>query len=167
MMKYNLLQYSRIAPRRNERVGWLNRVKRLPRYPGAFLLFAFCMGASCERHTKLTIEGGNPPKFVMSGNGILTAVRVGGPEVQRDAEGEARFLHWVVEIKSGRRRVEELSPLTYGVVPEGFQQIYPENGEAPRLVEGERYNVRVVTSQANGDSKSFVIRNGKVEVSEY
>lgn len=131
------------------------------------MLFGFCMGSSCERHTKLTVEGGNPPKFVMTGNGILTSVRVRGPEPQREAEGEASFLYWVFEIKTGRRRVEELSPLTYGVVPDGFEQIYTERGEAPRLVESEKYYVRVVTSEANGDSKSFIIRNGKVEVSEH
>lgn len=165
-MTYETLQQSRILPERSDRAYWLNRVKRLSRYAGVFLLFAFCIGSSCERHTQLTIEGGIPPKFVMTGNGILTSVRVRGSEKQREAEGEAKFLYWVIEIKAGRRRVAELSPLTYGVVPDGFEQIYPERGEAPRLVEGEKYYVRVVTSGANGDSKDFIIRNGKVEVTD-
>jgi len=133
------------------------------------LLLVVGSGASCERDTKLTIAGGNPPKFFMTGSGILTSVRVRGPQKQREAQGEDKFLYWVIEIKDGNnpRSVEKLSPLIYGKIPEGFEQIYPERGEAPPLVEGERYYVRVVTSEANGDGKYFIIREGKVEVSDY
>ena len=133
------------------------------------LLLLVSSGASCERDTKLTIAGGNPPKFLMTGSGILTSVRVRGPQKQRETQGEDKFMYWVIEIKDGNnpRSVEKLSPLTYGKVPEGFEQIYPEGGEAPPLVEAERYYVRVVTSEANGDGKYFIIRDGKVEVSDY
>ena len=133
------------------------------------MTIAVSIGSSCERDTKLTVEGGNPPKFVMSGSGILTSVRVRGPQKQREAVGEDKYLYWVIEIKDGHdaRRVEQLSPLTYGRVPDGFEQVYPERGEAPSLLEGERYYVRVVTSEANGDGKYFVIRNGKVEFTDY
>ena len=63
--------------------------------------------------------------------------------------------------------VENLSPITYGKVPEGYKQVYPEQGNAPALVEGERYYVWVGTFDANGAGKHFIIRNGKVEVSDY
>lgn len=133
-----------------------------------FLIVGVGIG-SCERDTKLIIEGGNPPSFVMTGSGILTSIRVRGPQKQREVEGEDKYLSWVIEIDDGNkpRRVEQLSPLTYGTVPDGFKQIYPERGAAPPIVEGEKYYVRVVTSEANGDGKYFMIRNGKAEVSDY
>jgi hypothetical protein len=47
-------------------------------------------------------------------------------------------------------------------------QVYPEQGEAPPLVEGERYYVWVWTNNANGAAKYFVIRDGKaLEVPEH
>ncbi len=122
---------------------------------------------ACERDTKLVIEGGNPPKFVMTGSGSLGTIRIRGPEKQRDAEGEDAHLYWViVNKKGGDRPVEELGAVTYGQVPEGYKQKYPENGEAPPLKEGERYNIRIATFNANGVDKYFMIRNGKVEVSD-
>jgi hypothetical protein len=103
----------------------------------------------------------------MTGSGVVTAVRVGGPRKRREAKGEDASLYWMIET-TGRgnsdHRVESLSPMTYGILPEGFEQIYPEGGKAPELVEGEKYYVQIVTSGANGDSKDFIIRNGKVEM---
>jgi hypothetical protein len=126
------------------------------------LSFTAAVVLACERHTTLRIEGGNPPKFVLSGNGTLGAIRVRGPEKQREAEGEDAFLYWVIRnAKDKDQGIEKLSPVTYGNVPDGYIQIYPESGMAPPLIEGERYNIRVVTFDANGADKYFVIRNGK------
>lgn len=123
---------------------------------------------ACERDTKLVISGNNPPIFVLSGSGSLGTIRVRGPEKQREADGEDAFLYWVIINKEDEEQaVERLGPITYGKVPAGYKQIYPEQGEAPPLVEGERYNVRIATFNANGVDKFFIIRNGKVEISEY
>jgi hypothetical protein len=132
------------------------------------LLLAASVALGCERDTKLVINGSNPPIFVMSGSGSLGTIRVRGPEKQRDAEGEDAFLYWViVNREDEEQNVERLGPVTYGKVPQGYKQVYPEQGEAPRLVEGERYNIRIATANANGVDKFFVIRSGKVEVSDY
>jgi hypothetical protein len=123
---------------------------------------------ACERATKLVISGNNPPTFVVSGSGSLGTIRVRGPEKQRDAAGEDAFLYWVIVNKEDEEQlVERLGPIRYGKVPAGYKQIYPEQGEAPPLVEGERYNIRIATFNANGVDKFFVIRNGKVEASDY
>jgi hypothetical protein len=99
----------------------------------------------------------------MTGNGLLTSIRVTGPNKQREAIGEDAFLYWVIELKDydGSQIVEKLSPVTYGVVPAGFIQVYPEQGTAPQLVEGERYYLRIVTTDANGVRTSFTIQDGK------
>ncbi len=135
---------------------------------GALITIA-ASAVSCERDTTLTIQGGNPPQFVMKGSGRLTALRVRGPEKQRNAEGEAAFLYWVIEMKveGTDRNVREVSPIVYGNVSEGYKQVYPEKGGPPQLVEGERYYVQVIAMNANGAGKYFTIRDGKVEVSDY
>jgi len=132
------------------------------------LMLAVSVALGCERATKLVIKGRNPPVFVMSGSGSLGIIRVRGPEKQREAEGEDAFLYWVIVNREDEdQNVERLGPVTYGKVPQGYKQVYPERGEAPQLVEGERYNIRIATNNANGVDKFFVIRNGKVEVVDY
>ena len=133
-----------------------------------FLLLIVGVALSCERDTQLVIQGSNPPVFVMSGSGSLGTIRVRGPEKQRDAEGEDAFLYWViVNLEDQEKNAGRLGPVTYGKVPQGYKQVYPEHGEVPQLVEGERYNIRIATFNANGVDKFFVIRNGKIEVSDY
>ena len=40
------------------------------------LLATLCCGDACERDTKISIEGGNPPTFRLSGNGNLAFLAV-------------------------------------------------------------------------------------------
>jgi hypothetical protein len=125
-------------------------------------------GRACERDTVLTIVGGNPPQFRMRGNGLLGRLSVRGPRTQRDVKGEAALYYWQIEDHGADdKTVERMGTITYGEVPDGFRQVYPDAGKAPPLIEGERYLIRVETGEANGATKYFVIRNNKVEVSDY
>lgn len=56
-------------------------------------------------------------------------------------------------------RIETLSAITYGKVPPGYVQVYPEQGEAPLLVEGKSYFIDVSTNGANGVRRNFTILN--------
>lgn len=103
--------------------NWLTTVGAI------FLVFLCAIALACERDTKIRVEGGNPPRFVMRGNGVLTAVRVRGPNRQRNVEGEAASLYWLIETKGDSAtndNVSSIGPITYGVVPSGFQQISRE-----------------------------------------
>jgi len=100
----------------------------------------------------------------------LTSIRVRGPRKQRDAQGEDMYLYWVIKLKGEgtERNVRDVSPVTYGIVPDGYIQAYPEHGEAPPLlVEGEHYYVQVITNYANGDDGNFTIHNGKIRFAKY
>jgi hypothetical protein len=132
------------------------------------LLTVSIVGLSCEIDTKLRIAGGNPPQFVMAGSGVLGRLVVRGPTALRHVEGPDSSAYWHIEIE-GRSvpSVWRLSPIIYGKVPEGYVQKYPEHGEAIPLNENEIYYVQVDTSEANGTSKHFVIRQGKVEFADY
>lgn len=110
------------------------------------------------------IKGNNPPTFILSGSGRLAMLRIHGPKV-RDVPGEAGFAVWEIIAKSGRFNgtlVGSLGSITYGKVPDGYVQVYPERGEAPPLLEGEQYRAFFDTVNANGARKSFTIRDGKV-----
>jgi hypothetical protein len=124
---------------------------------------------SCEIDTKLSMKGGNPPTFVMTGNGILTSIRVRGHNRQRDAQGEDQYLYWVINLEDydGSQVVGRLGSVIYGKMPKGYIQKYPEKGEAPALSEGEHYYVHVITSEANGADGYFMILNGKVQFATY
>jgi hypothetical protein len=62
-------------------------------------------------------------------------------------------------------RVSRLS-ITYGIVPDGFKQVYPANGKSPEpLIEGKIYNILAPSASANFEPVLFMIENGKaVEV---
>jgi hypothetical protein len=131
------------------------------------LIFVVIFFQSCEDHTKLTIEGGNPPSFVLSGSGDLISIRVRGPHKQREGDGEAASLYWEIKYENidAARPVEDIGRIVYGKIPNGYIQKLPENGAPPPLKEGERYNIRVSTLDANGADKFFEIIDGKpVEV---
>jgi hypothetical protein len=133
---------------------------------GLFLA-ASGVALSCEIDTKLSIKGGNPPTFVVTGNGSLRAVRVRGPKAQRKAEGESAFIYWYFRAKGdGAKSVDEVGSVTYGHVPDGYVQVYPLEGYAPQLAEGVVYYVRFDTANANGADGVFVIRNGKAKFAE-
>ena len=78
-------------------------------------------------------------------------------------------MYWRIEAKDASRllRADQLSPITYGKIPPGYVQVYPEHGDAPPLMEVERYNVWAYTRSANGSEQYFTIRDGKaIEVPE-
>lgn len=127
------------------------------------LIYAFLYLIS-ERHTKLTVRGSNPPQFQMSGSGMLGALRVTGLKKQREAVGPDAATYWMIVPENGYAKgeaIEILSPITYGKIPRGYVPRYPEQGEAPPLVEGEIYTIFAETLNANHGTKRFFIQDGK------
>ena len=113
------------------------------------------------------VEGHNPPKFRISGQGRLDIIEVSGHDPERKApEGAAPYWkkYWVIMPKGDYdvRRFKELGPLTYGQVPEGFEQYVPRSGEAPPLVEGETYGIQLRTKNGPAFSIFFALREGKI-----
>jgi hypothetical protein len=133
-------------------------------------LFVWVASAiSCEVPTKLSMREGLPPTFLVTGNGILTSIRVRGPNKQRDAMGEDQYLYWVIELKDydGSQVVGRLGSVKYGEIPKGYVQIYPENGATPPLNENEHYSVHFVTTDAPHDDGYFMVHDGRVVFAKY
>ena len=141
-------------------------VKFMPRWSSRNVLSALLVVVGlffgCERDTKLSLNGTDPPKFVLTGSGTLSSIRVGGPNRQREGEGEEAYLYWMIKSRKDEdRSIERLSPLTYGEIPDGYDQRYPEHGHPPPLIEGERYLVQISTLDANGVIGYLTIQHGK------
>ena len=125
--------------------------------------------ASCEVDTKLTVEGGNPPKFLLSGSGTLSRLVIRGYKTLRKIEGPDASAFWYIETRDAQslKSIRTLGPITYGQVPEGYVQVYPERGTAPQLEENEVYYVEVNTNGANGADGFFIIKDGKIRFAKY
>ena len=117
---------------------------------------------------RITLGGGNPPVFVLSGGGALAHLLVYGSK-QREVASDRSFALWEIEPINGYqkgREIKDIGSIKYGVVPEGYRQIYPEDGAPPRdLLPGNKYEYWFDTTNAPHARSYFVIRGGKaVEV---
>ena len=132
------------------------------------LMVTMLISISCEVDTRLRMEGGNPPKFFMSGSGVLSRLVIRGPKTLRKIDGPDSSAYWSIEFidyEKGKR-VTRISPITYGTTPKGYTQIYPEQGQAPTLEENVWYSIQVDTTNANGAWGSFIIEDGKIRFAE-
>jgi hypothetical protein len=123
------------------------------------LLATLCCGDACERDTKISVEGGNPPTFRLSGNGNLAFLDVSDNSPNKVEKRSGETL-WKIIPQSGKSEIGQLPPITYGQVPPGFNQVIPKVGEPPPLIAEKPYQVSAPTSNAHGDWVFFIIRDG-------
>ena len=141
-------------------IGYPRLKKPLATFSSLLVLCVF----GCERPTKVRLAGANPPVFLLSGSGKLGTLRIYGPK-QRDVGSDKNFAIWEIKPIEGYingEPVESLREITYGIVPKGYKQIYPEGGlPAPGLVAGERYQYWFQTINAPHARGYFEIVDGK------
>lgn len=120
--------------------------------------------STCERATNVKLEGENPPVFVLSGSGELGDLVIYGSK-QRDIAGDRAYALWEIQPVNGYlngRSVNIIGSIKYGVVPQGYKQVYPENGlPPPALVEGQKYEYWFQTINAPHARGHFEIRGNK------
>lgn len=152
------------------------------------LLVIMTISACQEVDTKPIVTGGNPPVIKFKGTGALAQLFVMGPftleqlkqeykiqggktvlttEETKELErirGNKNYHIWQLD-PSRDFKVSGLS-ITYGIVPDGFKQVYPADGKSPEpLIEGKIYTVLAPSVSANFVGVYFMIDNGRaVEV---
>lgn len=113
------------------------------------------------RATKVKIEGANPPLFVLSGSGTLAHLVIYDSRRSNGDEDQSCAL-WEIEPVAGYKKgrpLEQIGTIQYGQVPDGYQQVCPDNGNVPPpLVKGNKYEYWVDTSDAPHARRYFVIR---------
>ena len=89
--------------------------------------------SACERRTRVRLEGGNPPTFILSGSGVLGGLVIDGPQPERfRSPSDKENILWEIEPeRMPGKLVEELHSVTYGVIPDGYKQTIPGHGESP------------------------------------
>src|SRR5262245_25374290 len=140
------------------------------------LLLPALLIASCERDTRVSMDGKVPPTFAMTGSGeivffVVTEISPANQALapaQRDSRKDAVL--WQISpdnLPSNGRAINRLPRITYGVVPQGFAQKKPETGSPPALVEGKVYEAGGPAVNAHGGFLWFTIRDGKsVQIQE-
>lgn len=126
-------------------------------------------GCSLERDTIVSVEGGNPPTFRLSGSGRqdFLLVRELTPQEMQNPDRrptDPEYL-WELRPKGTNPPADDWPPITYGAVPENFRQYVPSDGGKPKpLEEGKSYLAGGSASGANGGVTWFKIENGKPKV---
>ena len=114
-----------------------------------------------QRATRVRMESGNPPVFVLTGSGLLAHLLI--CRSRREDGDDLDFAMWEIEPIGGYkhgRLVEDIGAITYGVVPPGYKQSYPENGAAPPALQpGNKYEYWFDTTNAPHARSYFVIRD--------
>ena len=126
------------------------------------VLIALC-GCQRERRTTVNIVGQNGPEFHFRGSGTLAYFAVYSPSYPAQARepNDLSQAIWLVVPKQESKPVEEISPIRYAVLPDGYAQEKPGFGPPEPLMEGKQYYFHVDTRNAPGASGYFAIRGGK------
>ena len=128
------------------------------------ILWLFITAVNLYRiDTKPLVSGGNPP--IIEFDGRRAQLYVMGPytleELKREyRRGNKNYYMWQLDPGSLSRGFGV--SITYGVVPNGFRQVYPAKWKSPEpLIEGKIYSA-VAPSDDTADVKSkyFMIDNG-------
>ncbi len=149
------------------------------------ILLPITLLLGCEIDTKVRVTKENPPRFTFSGTGNLAQLYIIGPFTleelrlivgdkvltQEDlsninqALGGDRTL-WRLDPGKVYTRVSNLPAITYGVVPDGFSQIFPKTGKPITLLEGKYNSIFAPSYNANHQETYFTIQDGKaIEIS--
>src|SRR2546421_6445639 len=133
----------------------------------ALLIFIICVFGACDHRPRVMIVGGAVPTFKLTGRGGVQVLSVDGPDFARPAMNGNYYTkpYWQIAPKEGYdiNTPASLGDLVYGHLPNGFRQVYPENGEsAPVLPEDQFLSFGLRCADGSALGVRFVIHNGKV-----
>ncbi len=121
----------------------------------------------CEVKTDARLRSGQPVSFELSGSGSVAVLTVFEPRYRTEASspGDVHFATWRIEPVDGYMhgtRIYQLKTITYGVVPPGYRQTIPQNGERPAVITpGKPYLLDVETVDAPGFYRYFLVEGGQ------
>ena len=115
----------------------------------------------------VAIDDKVPPTFSLSGPWWASEFKVlqvllppGDTERGHDFTKDRQV--WRISLVENRgARVKNWPKVSYGIVPNGLKQDFPQTGRPEQLMEGKLYIAMAVDIIGNGGSCYFVIRNGK------
>lgn len=131
---------------------------RLERLRVTLLLLSIFPMIACEPGLRARVRGGSAPVFHFYGDDTMHHFFV-CPEGEVSQRNEKNAI-WQIAPDSGHDKNWPLD-ITYAVVPEGFIQVTPKNGEPPPPLEpNKKYTYHFVRGFGGGGG-GFMIRDGK------
>jgi hypothetical protein len=152
---------------------------------GALRIFTISLRTKKEVDTDPIVSGGNPPIIEFNGTGGLLQLFVSGPftleqikgeykiagrrdsitaEQSRELDkiyGDKHYNLWQLDPDQSRNLNVSTLSITYGIVPEGWKQVYPANGKPEPLIDGKFYKVAAPSYNANSKTGYFTIKSNK------
>ena len=154
-------------------------------WPVFLLVITTVNGCVHEEDTDPIVSGGTPPIIEFNGTGGLLQLFVSGPftleqikgeykiagrrdsitaEQSRELDkiyGDKHYNLWQLDPDQSRNLNVSTLSITYGIVPEGWKQVYPANRKPESLIEGKFYEVAAPSYNANFKAGYFTIKNNK------
>ena len=128
--------------------------------PLLILLLASLPYVSCQSGTKLSVTDKVPPAFQVYGSGHELFFSVYEVTSERDRFGRKTIPVWALKSKQ-RGPHETWVPITYGQLPEEFEQTFPKSGAPVLLVEDKLYGANATIYSTAGDKVWFTLKDGK------
>jgi len=150
-------------------------MKHLTTYTLILLLLLIAFVASCNKILSVSIDEKVPPSFTFDGSRFAECCNYlqyfavmeetsedTHPMFNADPSIKHKIL-WKIEHKdSSKGKIQNLPIITYGKVPDGWQQTIPYSGEPSPLTDGKIYEAGE-PARTQSSVVRFTIRNGKTE----
>jgi hypothetical protein len=128
------------------------------------LLLCLLQFACDEPNVIISVDDHVPPNFSFKGNGSIPFFVVfelpsdfRSPEDMKSAK-----VIWELRPKDNSHAQVPVGPITYGSIPEGFNQIIPSEGPPRTLEEGKLYQAGGPPIEMPRGYLRFTVQNGKV-----
>lgn len=122
------------------------------------------MSMACAGRVTIEMDQKIPPTFTFNRNAdhVYFIPIFSVSEVTSSNQEKRSRVIWQIEPPTGPgREIENLPPITYGVVPRGFSQVIPATGAPPPLENGKTYEAGGPPVMVPKGFLRFTIRDGK------
>jgi len=127
------------------------------------LVLSLVLAVAGCKSLSVSINDTNPPVFTFSaGQYAECCTHLAFLVVYEVEDGKERQVIWEIRPTSGTdNSANGLPKITYGQVPQGFEQLVPSEGAAPALQEGKVYAASGPRIEVPEAFVMFRIQNGK------
>lgn len=133
-----------------------------------------CLFLSCNfGSNKITLESNSVPlTFKLDGSEKVQWIWIKGPYQNTrepapqlpQPDDPKKIIIWKISAAGGKfLSMNEIPPITYGQLPDGWRQDAPESGSPPPLLDGYVYHVDVVLVRDGAPPLCVYVKGGQIQ----